>query len=256
MTLCICRSVRDVVHEHTQSRKFLPLTSHEKLEVIKCIGLGEATYNGNVVGINTTENNNRLHSGTHIPKSQNHHSDWDKQNNEEQTFISTPITDVNHNRNVGITRTHNPPKSYRASKFPTQVHPIQMDGNCLFRAFSYILWDDENHHSQLRQAVVEHMIKNAHHYESVVLLNETMEEYVSQSAMKSDGRWGTDVEIFAAATLFGVPISVYGPYGQHRIRWQTFYPLQWDEDKRKQTINSGSMYLANNGEHYEVVMDV
>ena len=42
------------------------------------------------------------------------------------------------------------------------VKRIEGDGNCLFRAFSYIITGSESQHMAVRQAIIRHMISIAH----------------------------------------------------------------------------------------------
>ena len=49
---------------------------------------------------------------------------------------------------------------------PTQLKPVMCigDGNCLFRAFSIILFGDEDHHTELRMRSISELAKNEDHY--------------------------------------------------------------------------------------------
>lgn len=49
---------------------------------------------------------------------------------------------------------------------PTQLKPVMCigDGNCLFRAFSNILFGDEDHHTELRMRSISELAKNEDHY--------------------------------------------------------------------------------------------
>ena len=40
---------------------------------------------------------------------------------------------------------------------PQKIKPIQGDGNCMFRALSYVITGSEKHHLQVRANIFEHM---------------------------------------------------------------------------------------------------
>ena len=80
---------------------------------------------------------------------------------------------------------------------PLEKHSIQGDGNCLFRALSYIVTGRQTDHHILRSKVIEHM-KTIEVY-LLPHMKCSLENYLQKSQMRSSGTWGTDIEIFAAA---------------------------------------------------------
>ena len=47
---------------------------------------------------------------------------------------------------------------------PQKIKPIQGDGNCMFRALSYVITGSEKHHLQVRANILEHMESIASSY--------------------------------------------------------------------------------------------
>jgi hypothetical protein len=71
--------------------------------------------------------------------------------------------------------------------------------------------------------------------------------------MRNSGVWGTDIEIFAATSLFNVDIYVYSQFGNN-YRWSKFSRSMLD---RLPVSSEMGIYLQNStGVHYDVVLDV
>ena len=134
---------------------------------------------------------------------------------------------------------------------PTKVYRITGDGNCLFRALSYFLTGRQTYHMILRQKIVDHMNSIEH-----VLrphMNSSVKDYLATSNMRNSGVWGTDIEIFAAASLFSVDIYVYSQFG-NSFKWSKFSRSMLD---RLPVYSQMGIYLQNStGVHYDVVLDV
>ena len=82
---------------------------------------------------------------------------------------------------------------------PLQKHSIQEDGNCLFRALSYIVTGRQTDHHILRSKVIEH-IKTIEVY-LLPHMKCSLENYLQKSQMRSSGTWGTDIENFFSCIL-------------------------------------------------------
>lgn len=131
------------------------------------------------------------------------------------------------------------------------IRHIQGDGNCLFRALSYVVTGVENYHSVIRHKLVNHMKE----IEALLLLhmNVPLNLYLLNSNMLSGGVWGSDIEIFAASSLLSTDIYVYTRVG-NSFRRQKFSRSMLDSTLPS---NKSSIYLQHtNGVHYGVVLDV
>ena len=97
-----------------------------------------------------------------------------------------------------------------------KVRSIKGDGNCFFRAVSVGLMGWEVGHLKIRQIVCEHITTyGTYTHES------EGKYYVNQNKMKVSRTYATDVEIMAAAQIFGVDIYMYHTYGG-TLRWLRF----------------------------------
>ena len=134
---------------------------------------------------------------------------------------------------------------------PLEKHSIQRDGNCLFRALSYIVTGRQTDHHILRSKVIEHM-KTIEVY-LLPHMKCSLENYLQKSQMRSSGTWGTDIEIFAAASLLSTDIFVYT--NVHNVyRWQLFSKKMLDGSLPE---NDSPIYIEHvNGVHYDVVLDI
>ena len=142
-------------------------------------------------------------------------------------------------------------KPFKQLGQPSKLFHISGDGNCLFRAFSYIITGRQIYHATLRERIVEHM---KHITEFLVPhINTSLDCYLAKTKMATSGVWGTDIEIFAASSLFSTDIFVYSKFG-HNYGWQKFSRTMLDG---KEPENSCSIYLNHTDEiHYDVVLDL
>lgn len=102
---------------------------------------------------------------------------------------------------------------------PLKKYSIIGDGNCLFRALSYVITGRQMYHNIIRSKVIEHM-KAIEHYLRPHL-NCSLDDYLENSQMRIPGTWGTDIEIFAAASFLSTDIYVY-TNTNNAYRWHLF----------------------------------
>jgi hypothetical protein len=83
------------------------------------------------------------------------------------------------------------------------------DGNCLFRAISYVVNDgDDSSHKLLRCKAVNYISNNREHYEEFMNTDEeSFDDYVLR--MLNDGEHGSQYEINALQQILGRPIYVF-----------------------------------------------
>ena len=134
------------------------------------------------------------------------------------------------------------------------VRRIHGDGNCLFRAFSYILTGSEEQHLAVRHAALQHLTNNAqyflwHHLSSHY---NSIQSYITSTGMDQDGTWGTEIEILSLAHMLQTPIH---SYSQQIGRWQRYSPHHVDRQLRD-NYEQKSMYLLYTGNHFNVVSSV
>ena len=136
---------------------------------------------------------------------------------------------------------------------PSKLIHILGDGNCLFRAFSYVITGRQVYHTKVREQIINHM----RHIEHFLLphMKTSLDSYLAtcRSHMARNGVWGTDIEILSAASLLSTDVFVYTKFGE-TYKWQKFSRTMLDGKKPE---NDCSIYLNHsNGIHYDVVLDV
>ena len=157
-----------------------------------------------------------------------------------------------------------------------RVKRIGGDGNCLFRSFSYIVTGSEEHHMEIRQSILLHMIEISgllmgHHINSVNTEQDNgkrsttstnvgryrdIYHYIRDTKMDRNGSWGTDVEILTFAHLLQTPIFTYSV--THKSWWE-YGPRSLERHQRPQVVDTAvqmGMYLRHSTNHYEVVCGV
>ena len=134
------------------------------------------------------------------------------------------------------------------------------DGNCLFRALAHVAYGSENHHGIMRQILVAFLCKNR-----PVLLKyittATFEEHIA--AIIRQGAWGTQVELYAAASFYQLPLYLFSPHPKtNNYRWLLFEPEQrsqllYGENCAPPQTNSTMTHIElchTTGDHFDCVL--
>ncbi|XP_051155734.1 uncharacterized protein LOC127278189 [Leptopilina boulardi] len=80
----------------------------------------------------------------------------------------------------------------------------------MFRAMSFILWDTENNHKQLRTVVVEHIHQNWNEYGPFVIAEwniSSRQDYFDY--MIADGTFASELECTVLTKLYRMNLSIY-----------------------------------------------
>ena len=83
------------------------------------------------------------------------------------------------------------------------------DGNCLFRAVAHIVYGTQESHATVRRILVTFVSKNRPVLVKYVT-NGSFEEHMR--AVAREGAWGTQVELYAAASLYQLPVYIFSPH--------------------------------------------
>jgi len=118
-----------------------------------------------------------------------------------------------------------------------------------FGALSYVITGSESYKRKIRERICDHLVQNSAILSSnldpryVDVLN-----YLQLSKMRNSRVWSTEVEIFAAASLFQTCIFVYTRHGTE-WKWLEHVPMQKESTR--------SVYLYHRwGNHYDVVTSI
>ena len=138
------------------------------------------------------------------------------------------------------------------------------DGHCLFRTLSKDITGTESNHRAVRLALVNFMVhkecafgfkkrlfkQDTSDYRSPV---EVMTEYVKSSRIDKCA-WGTEFEIFAAATLFQCTIHVFTSFGNSGRVWQLHKPIFRNKYCLAPSNTKLYIYHTTSEDHYDRVV--
>ena len=142
---------------------------------------------------------------------------------------------------------------------------VRGDGNCLFRALSYMITGSEDQHFALRSAIVQHILSIPHlligygadgEPNGINLLchptvYESAEDYISCTRMDRNGTWGTNVEMLALAHIVNAPVYCYDTTARHHI-WAAYFPNGVDRSIPRD-VRQKSLYLYFTHNHFMVI---
>ena len=107
---------------------------------------------------------------------------------------------------------------FNAFTKPTRNKQIAGDGNCFFRAVSYVITGSEDQHDAVRKLICDHII------ESPLLFDgKAGDLYLRSTNMRKLGIWGTNDEYQAVADWLQVSVFVLCRFGG-RLSWQNIHP--------------------------------
>lgn len=109
-----------------------------------------------------------------------------------------------------------------------RLNTTTADGNCLFRSLSKGLLGTEKYHYRIRTTLFGFIYVNSKiflpHIEQKHKRKCEIRQYCV--AMGTDGVWGTEIELLAAATMLQAPVYTYTYISDSReYRWSRYRPL-------------------------------
>ena len=125
-----------------------------------------------------------------------------------------------------------------------KMESVMGDGNCLFRALSCTLFEDEGLHSKTRSDITQMINQNKQNFRPFLIQETSIETHIRK--MYKSGTWGTHLEIIAAATLYQLPIYVASRCVQGQAYyWRKYSPISVDN---LVNINTGRSCRTNSYE--------
>ena len=103
-------------------------------------------------------------------------------------------------------------------KPPKKCFVIKGDGNCYFRAVSFILTGVEKHHFVVRQAICDFIAVYYHDLNLFLDKYKDGKEYLIDTEMRKNVTWGTELEIIVTATMAKRDAIVYNHTGYLRYQ--------------------------------------
>ena len=144
------------------------------------------------------------------------------------------------------------------SLHPSQTHPVPGDGNCLFSALAVSIGSQYWYHSQLRQRICLALpsVDIAPHFleiyttidgNVVVETASNVNEYLNRSGMRSNGVYGTCVEIYAFAQIAVADVYVY------HCMTKLWIVYSYAGDRASMDVPSVFLVHTHTGNHFETV---
>jgi hypothetical protein len=128
---------------------------------------------------------------------------------------------------------------------PNTLVPVRVsgDGNCLYRAFSVLLFGDEQYHHTLRFLVVSVLIENKKYFESLLGIKDELNTFVQPFRklvvdVSSDANYGAELEQLAFSIICERPLICYS----------LAHPLEFYA--HPEVKNKTPMYLAFKCDHF------
>ena len=139
---------------------------------------------------------------------------------------------------------------------------VGADGNCYFRALSYIITGSETQHMEIREGILSYMLTIQHlligrdstgHANFLVPFNvRSVQQYIDNSGMARNGTWGTDVEMLCFSHMFNFNVYVFNADSN---TWAVFSPVNIERRlPRIYNIMSAYLYLRNS--HFYVIASI
>jgi hypothetical protein len=138
-------------------------------------------------------------------------------------------------------------------RYPTHVHQIQADGNCLFRALCYVITGSQRQHFKLRSIILTHLRTTdaCRNLLGGYITNTTIQQYIAHSCMDQNGVWGTQNEMLVLAHMAEINIA---SFNTHERRYNFCFPGVIDYNAYPEDDTRPSIYLEYTGNHFNVVL--
>ncbi|KAM3128448.1 thiol-dependent ubiquitin-specific protease activity protein [Paramecium bursaria] len=111
------------------------------------------------------------------------------------------------------------------SQFELQLHDVEADGNCLFRAIADQLTGDEGDYQIFRNLACKQLRLDSQYYKDFVPEHD-MKQYIQ--IMQQDGEWGGHLELQALSDSLQILIIVHTLENHHQINPRLRKRSCWD----------------------------
>jgi len=127
------------------------------------------------------------------------------------------------------------------------------DGNCLFRCFSYQLLGTEDEHIAVHSLLVRFENLNQSSFQPYLtsINPPTMKQHIND--MLRPNKWGTHIEILAAATYYQIPVYYCCLGGKEDdYHWECVNPLQQQQPFRYPDLTGSPLDNIQPHTHFEL----
>ena len=146
---------------------------------------------------------------------------------------------------------------------PDLIQHIAGDGNCYFRTISHLLTGSQSNYGSLRSLLIGNMLGKLKTSCNKFLRTKyvyqqsnyrSVQDWINKTGMNKDGKWATDLEVFATALLLNIDIWVY--LGSAGTRWVVFSGKGFGLDEALKNPTATGLYIQNMHCHYEPILAV
>ena len=135
-----------------------------------------------------------------------------------------------------------------------QVYAVAGDGNCMFRSLSHQLYGTSERHFSVRALLLRFENKNQEIFSKLLMEvnSPTIQSHIKK--LNLPGKWGTHVELHAAATYFQIPVFfIRTPCNNYK--WEVINPLGPASDFKYQLCPEVDITEAdvNVPDHFELL---
>ena len=142
-----------------------------------------------------------------------------------------------------------------------QVYRIKGDGNCMYRAISYSMTNDQENYPSLKLLLERFENLNQNLFSGLLtsVNKPTITKHIAHLGMPNT--WGTHIELIATATYFNVLVytfiaddqqwEVYKPLSAKELR----YPVTTDKEDELFAPRSHIELLYHRNLHYDCIVD-
>ena len=129
-----------------------------------------------------------------------------------------------------------------------------------FRAVSLIIHGTQDKHLQVRESLMTFVERNTNVFKAYVKPGTSIAEHIT--IMRREGTWGTELELFAAASFYQLPFHVCWPHPQTReYKWLEFPPkdhaqLTFKGDMPEKPALRHAELCNTNANHYETIITI
>ena len=133
------------------------------------------------------------------------------------------------------------------------VKVMMGDGNCMFRALSFVLTGSQDQHLHVGSLICNHIHSIHLLVEPHISPNTNTRDYIERTRMEHNGTWGTDIELLTFANLCQTSVYVYNT---ERYTWIVYvYPPSFSMSNINVSTKS-IIYLFHPINHFDVVSSV
>ena len=135
-----------------------------------------------------------------------------------------------------------------------KIKRVLGDGNCFFRSISHQLFASEEKHHAVRSTLVRFENLNKSVFSSYLMSNNEPTIVTHINKMDRFSTWATQVEVYAASSLFQIPLYTLFYKTSTEFHWEVVKPINKDKLRFPVLVDSVEDFPqpANQLTHFEI----